>query len=52
MSFRAKTVPVKAEPEAIIPALLAKAKAIYDQKEAPEGCKDCELRGWVVKGCY
>jgi len=53
LPFRTKIVPVKVDAEATIPALLHKAKAIYDEKEAPEckeGCKDCELMGKVVEG--
>ena len=45
LHFSATLKPVKLEPEKLIPSLLRKARAIYDQQPAPKGrpgCEDCD----------
>jgi hypothetical protein len=45
MDFRAKLLPIERD-AALVPSLLAKAKAIHELAEPPagrEGCRDCGL---------
>lgn len=51
LPFAARIVPVERQPD-LVPALLARARALYDERKAPasrEGCADCAALDQLVE---